>query len=53
MMDANKMTEAELMAQATVWYLDEKFELVKQIADHLESIGFDRMEVMKEIRNLG
>lgn len=49
-MNANEMTEQELLAQASIWYLDGKFELVKQVADHFVSLGFERAEIMKDIR---
>jgi hypothetical protein len=50
MMNANDMTTTELMTQAIEWYKEARFELVKQIADFLEGIGFDRMEIMRDIR---
>lgn len=49
-MNANDMNEQELLALASVYYLDGKFELVKQIADHFVSLGFERAEIMKDIR---
>lgn len=49
-MNANDMTTEELLTLASVHYLDGKFELVKQIADHFVALGFERAEIMKDIR---